>query len=234
VWLLAARRGFQPPNIHLKKHSYFFPFERFYTMTNQKLIRNRGYLPHLESINESYFITFRLTGSIPWKVLKKLEQEKQLILDTARFQNRNLSPSEVYRLRELEFKEIDRYLDQGIGDCWLAVPSIAELVVNALKFFNDDRYHLYAWCVMPNHVHTVVEPYGKYHLKNILHSWKSYTSTEANLILEREGRFWQREYYDHLIRDREELNFYINYTLMNPVNAGLCVCWQDWKWSGKF
>ena len=35
----------------------------------------------------------------------------------------------------------------------------------------------------------------------------------------------------HLIRDDEDLHRCCHYTLMNPVNAGLCVRPEDWKWS---
>jgi type I restriction enzyme R subunit/putative DNA methylase len=106
------------------------------------------------------------------------------------------------------------------------------MVVNAMKYFDGDRYHLDTWCVMPNHVHSIVEPIGGWKLANVLHSWKSYTSTEANRILTRKGNFWQREYYDRLIRNQKELQFYRNYTLTNPISAGLCTRWQDWPWSG--
>lgn len=36
-------------------------------------------------------------------------------------------------------------------------PEIAEIVAGALKHFDGERYHLHAWCVMPNHVHAIVE-----------------------------------------------------------------------------
>ena len=75
--------------------------------------------------------------------------------------------------------------------------------------------------------HTIFTPSSPHQLKDILHSWKSYTGTQANLVLGRSGRFWQREYYDHAIRDQEEFEHYVWYTLMNPVKAGLCVRWQD-------
>jgi hypothetical protein len=69
-------------------------------------------------------------------------------------------------------------------------------------------------------------------LASILHSWKSYTANEANKILHCEGEFWQREYHDHLIRDDEDFDWCIAYTVQNPVKAGLCERWEDWPWSG--
>jgi putative DNA methylase len=69
-------------------------------------------------------------------------------------------------------------------------------------------------------------------LASVLHSWKSYTAKEANRILGRSGEFWQREYYDYLVRDEEDFYRYLEYTLQNPVKAGLCERWEDWPWNG--
>jgi REP element-mobilizing transposase RayT len=90
---------------------------------------------------------------------------------------------------------------------------------------------------MPNHVHVVFKMISKNvdlhsDLAPILHSWKSFTAKRANEILRREGIFWQREYYDHVIRSDEEFGHYVNYTLQNPVKAGLCNNWTQWPWSG--
>ena len=66
---------------------------------------------------------------------------------------------------------------------------------------------------------------------NILENLKWYTALKANRLLERKGSFWQHESYDHVIRDDKELERTIEYVLMNPVKAGLCKDWRDWKWS---
>jgi len=89
--------------------------------------------------------------------------------------------------------------------------------------------------VMPNHVHVVVAPRDGHTLSGVLHSWKSYTANEANGILNRVGqRFWQPESYDHLIRDDEELYFCCEYTMNNPVAAGLCRRPEDWPYSSAY
>ena len=92
---------------------------------------------------------------------------------------------------------------------------------------------------MPNHVHVVIQPFaGKTttagtavphsELSEILHSWKSFTSKEANKLLRRSGDFWQAEYYDHLIRDESDFRHAVRYVLDNPIKAGL----RNWKWVG--
>ena len=128
-------------------------------------------------------------------------------------------------------------MDQGYGDCWLRNPPITQLVIDALKYFDRERYNLHAWCVMPNHVHVVVTVIStnieiESDLSNILHSWKSFTSHGANRILSRAGQFWQDESYDHLIRNNEDFWHCIAYTLENPVKAGLCKYWHEWPGTG--
>jgi putative DNA methylase len=67
-------------------------------------------------------------------------------------------------------------------------------------------------------------------LARIMHSLKSYTANEANKILKREGRFWQKESYDHWVRDDDELERIVNYIRANPVKAGLRDRHEDWFW----
>ncbi|HEX2121389.1 MAG TPA: transposase, partial [Thermoanaerobaculia bacterium] len=99
-----------------------------------------------------------------------------------------------------------------------------DVVARTLTFFDEERYKLFAWCVMPNHVHAVVHPIGTSTLASILHSWKSYSAKEINALLGRAGRLWQREYFDRIIRDDEDLEQTIQYVLANPVKSGLV----DW------
>ncbi len=105
---------------------------------------------------------------------------------------------------------------------------IAKVVADALRCFDAIRYRLVAWCVMPNHVHVVLERSGGNELPEILHSWKSYTAKQINKILGADGQLWETEYYDHLIRDEKDLQAQIEYIVDNPRRAGL----KDWKWVG--
>jgi putative transposase len=65
-------------------------------------------------------------------------------------------------------------------------------------------------------------------LAGIMHSLKSYTANEANKLLGRGGPFWQRESYDHWVRDEVELERIVDYIAYNPVKAGLVRQPQDW------
>ena len=123
-------------------------------------------------------------------------------------------------------ERIEAYLDAGRAACYLNNPDVAEVVATALQFFEGRRYRQFAWCVMPNHVHSVFRPLPNWPLERVLHSWKSFTSKEADKPLHRTGSFWEPEYYDHLIRSEQEFNQYVAYVASNPLKAGL----KDWRW----
>ncbi len=133
---------------------------------------------------------------------------------------------------ELYSEKIEAYLDAGRGECWLKEPRIGEMVAGALQFFDGERYDLRSWVVMPNHVHVILRPLGVHLLDQIVKSWKGFTAREANKLLTRTGSgFWSREYYDHFIRDDAEYARLADYIHDNPVKAGLCRRWEDWRWS---
>jgi REP element-mobilizing transposase RayT len=191
------------------------------------ITRHRGHLPHWEIEGGTYFVTFRLADSLPASVLASIEFERQDVVKTARAQGRNLTATEETRLAELYSKHVEAALDAGSGACHLANPKVADIVVRALQHFDGERYQLIAWCVMPNHVHVVLQLAAGQKVEKILHSWKSFSSKEANKILKRSGEFWEREYYDHLVRDAQDLERIVRYVAENPIKAGL----ENWKWS---
>jgi REP element-mobilizing transposase RayT len=172
----------------------------------------RGELPHLYKPGAHHFVTFRLADAI-------------------------VSPND----RRPPAPSNDEYTPQSIlssydppltlGTCALKDPRIATLVQDALLHVNNQRYLLIAWCIMPNHVHVVFVPYSHHPLDEILQSWKGYTARCANQILGRKGPFWERESFDHLIRNQQYLVNFVRYVEVNPVDAGLCATPKDWPYS---
>lgn len=160
-------------------------------------------------------MTFRLAGSLPKSLLKDINWEKNDILKTADYVGRGLSPSEKDHLEELHFEEVDFYLRNSTNSRWLANEKVAQVVIDALQYFDGKRYQLFAWAIMPNHIHVIVQPIDSWELSSIVHSWKSFTANTANKILNRKGTFWQSEYYDHLIRNEDDLHRCIDYTWRN-------------------
>ena len=190
--------------------------------------RSRGYLPHLESQNPIYFVTFRLADSLPREILDELRTERDAIEKASRAHT--AVPADLSRAEKLRktIQKAERFLDGGHGDCFMLDPRIAEIVAGAIRFFDGKRYRLLAWCVMPNHVHVVFSPIAGHGLAGILHSWKSFSAEKANVLLQRTGKFWQREYFDHLIRSDASLKKIVGYVKQNPEKAGL----KDWPWVG--
>ena len=195
---------------------------------------SRDHLPHLKKEGGSYFVTFRLAGTLPANVLQQLKQEREQILQHALAAKRPLTWQEQEELFRWYSARVDAYLDAGHGDCFLRKPEIGKLVADALKFFDGQRYELRAWVVMPDHVHVVVWPRPPETLSGVLHSWKSFTAKEANKVLGRAGEFWQGESYDHLIRDEDDHARCVAYTINNPLSARLCATSEEWQWSSAY
>lgn len=178
---------------------------------------SRGYIPHFDGGEIAQTVTFRLADSLPRSVLERWT------IELAHLEEKDI---------ELERRlRIESYLDKGTGDAWLKSPEVASLVQNALLYFDGQRYRLPAWVIMPNHIHVLLVPGPGRSLSSILHSWKSFTSNEANKLLGRAGEFWQEDYFDRYIRNAKHFADAIDYIENNPVKAGLCARKADWKFS---
>jgi hypothetical protein len=90
-------------------------------------IHSRGYLPHVKREGASYFVTFRLTDSLPKEVLLRFEHEHAEALRRLTAKATTEPAKEVPR--ELR-RKIERYLDQGAGECHLRRPEIADMVAD--------------------------------------------------------------------------------------------------------
>ena len=182
---------------------------------------SRGYLPHLDAPGVYQAITFRLHDSVPAHVIQRWKEELHWRADL---------PSDDPILTKLRGR-IAQYEDAGHGACWLRDQRIAALVESALLYFDGQRYRLLAWCIMPNHVHVLIETFPGYPLHNVVHSWKSFTALQANRLLGRQGSFWARDYYDRYIRNDAHLAQTIVYIEQNPVKAGLVPVAEAWPFS---
>jgi putative transposase len=191
----------------------------------------RGYLPHCDFPGLNQFVTFRLEDSMP--VSRRSEWEHFLAIED---------------IRERRTK-LEEYLDRGIGECHLRNPQVAGVAESALLHFHQVRYELLAWCVMPNHVHVLLNVWQT-PLSTLVQSWKRFSATRAMEILQLERRspnrrefnsapnrssalrsFWQREYWDTFMRNEEQERKAIRYIESNPVKAKLCRAPADAQFS---
>lgn len=204
----------------------------------------RRNLPHYHLPNATYFITFRLAGSLPQEALERAQEEYQAELLRL---ERTLSGRDLREARQQAQKahlvRIDTLLDKTIhGPRWLSRPECARLVMDCIRELEPAHYHLHAFCVMPNHVHLLIDQQGipdppprkdgrAYTALNLaLRLLKSKSGTLCNRILGRRGDFWQHESYDHVVRDEREFQRILAYIANNPVQAGLVEDWQEWPY----
>jgi REP element-mobilizing transposase RayT len=178
---------------------------------------SRGYLPHFDIGEIQQAITFRLADALPREVIIRWQQE---------LESTDSEPAqEQLRIR------IARYEDAGHGSCLLRDPAHAELVQNTLLHFDDQRYRLLEWCVMPNHVHVLIHCIKGTRIGELVKSWKIHTTRGINQMLGRQGSLWAPDYHDRYIRDLDHFNNAKAYIRNNPVKAGLCASPEDWPWS---
>jgi menaquinone-specific isochorismate synthase len=192
-------------------------------------IRQGAYLPHWTRKDGIYAIRARLADSLPQLALRKIEQERARL--KWRMEHAEEVPLGITSIKEFErlhSRKIEQFLHASYGKCWLAQDDIAGMVVSALQFHAGSQYQLIAWSIMPNHLHAVLQPLSGHDLEQVIYSFKSFTAHEANRLLGRKGSFWQKEPFDHLIRDEEDLSYWIEYILQNPEKAHL----RNWKWTG--
>ena len=206
-----AGRAFRPRTPALPGDDDLLPHKSWHS---------RGYLPHLDQPELIQFVTFRLSDSVPAEVVAAWKEELALT---------GQEPAGDPRLAELR-ERIERYSDQGHGECWLRDDRIAASVQKTLLHFDGVRYRLLAWVIMPNHVHALIETLPGFPLGGIVHSWKSFSAKQANKLLARTGPFWMEDYFDRYIRSEEHFVAATQYIEQNPVKAGLVRSADDWQW----
>jgi putative transposase len=202
-----------------------FGYKSFYT-------RN---LPHIQPLNTTLFLTFRLAGSLPKEVLTRMIDEK-LLLEKALRNDSTTSQSRFRELARRHFAMLESCLDKAaVGPTWLADDRVADIVAEALHYWDGKKYRLDAYSIMPNHVHSVFAPLTHANtpesLSSIMHSLKRNTARRANQILGRSGAFWAHESFDHYVRNHNEWLRIVKYVLQNPVKASLAKKWEDWSWN---
>jgi REP element-mobilizing transposase RayT len=125
----------------------------------------------------------------------------------------------------------DDQLDRGFGCRLLAKPANAEIVQASLLYDDGAKYALAAWCIMPTHVHVLVELRFEAPLADIVQTWKSATSHAINKNEGRKGRLWRREYFDRFMRSEDQFSNTVAYIENNLVAAQLCERTTDWPFS---
>jgi len=169
--------------------------------------RSRGHLPHCDERGLVQHVVFGLADAMPKSVPGDL-------IDPAG-----------------RADWADRELDRGLGSRLLANAAHAAEVERCLLHGDAEDYALAAWCVMPTHVHVVVEQFDHYSLADMVQAWKSVTARTINASERRRGAVWRREYFDRFMRSEEQYAWTVAYVENNPVVAGLAETPESWLYS---
>lgn len=91
----------------------------------------------------------------------------------------------------------------------------------------EDRIASLAWVIMPEHVHWLLE-LKQGSLSRCLQAFKSRLARAANTAMSRSGSVWQPGFYDHRVREDEDLLVQARYLVDNPVRRGLVSRIEDY------
>ena len=119
---------------------------------------------------------------------------------------------------------------QIVNDAWYDLPK------------HYPHVELDTFCIMPNHVHAIIvlndygmgesasgnmpipnssktHPYVRHPLSEIVRAFKSFSARRINSLRNTQGiPVWQRNYYEHIIRNQEDYLSKSSYILDNPLN----------------
>jgi putative transposase len=77
---------------------------------------------------------------------------------------------------------------------------------------------------MPDHVHLLINfPPSALSIQRVISSWKDWTAKNCDIV-------WQRDFFEHRIRQDESYREKADYILANPVRAGLVDRAEDWPY----
>ncbi|MCB1217127.1 transposase [bacterium] len=172
-----------------------------------------GNLPHLDLPGAVQFLSIVMADAAPKK--------QQIRRISSEFQ----SGIEIIHA-------IDCEVDGNSGSCLLKHEHYASCVVDSIfRTSTDGQHNPLAWVIMPNHLHLLTRVNQESDIGRIVNRLKSGSATSINRLRGSSGKFWQRGYFDRMIRSDDQLWRTIDYIHNNPVEAGLVSDPQHWKMS---
>jgi REP element-mobilizing transposase RayT len=120
-------------------------------------------------------------------------------------------------------------------------PNERGLVLQSILYGHErNHYELYAACIMPDHVHLLLEPQIKeqddqgrtifWALSDILHGIKSSSAHRINKVRGTSGAVWEKESFDRLVRSEADLHEKFRYICRNPWDSGVADPNEDYLW----
>ena len=107
----------------------------------------------------------------------------------------------------------------------LARSEIAVPLLDSVRFRNEQFiWFAYLFLVMPDHIHALLSfPPSQDTLQKTVSSWKRWTARQWGIV-------WQRDFFEHRLRDDESWREKADYILANPVRKGLVKASEEWQY----
>jgi REP element-mobilizing transposase RayT len=206
---------------------------------------HRRHLPHFQQPGQAYFVTWCIKDAVPPKALESYTIQLKQISSAIDIAKTNKADDKIISDLKIEFSKVRKKYIKAYDDLLhlqtkfvvdLSKEENTQIVINALCFWEGKRIENYAICVMSNHVHWVFNVFERdvnddpVYIQEILQSVKRFSANQINKLENRTGTLWHNESFDTTIRNDLHLYNAINYTIENPVSAGLVKNW--WKWKG--
>jgi putative transposase len=110
-------------------------------------------------------------------------------------------------------------------------PQMVELLRSTLRTVKElHPFTMLAYVFLPDHFHILIQPTGESNFSQIMHSLKpNFTKAYKGFTGRTESlKFWQKRFWDHIIRDERDLENHLHYIHYNPVKHGLVADPRDW------
>jgi len=106
----------------------------------------------------------------------------------------------------------------------LTLPHIASNIHKSmLECQIQGKWWIHLLILMPDHLHTIISFARDIPMARAISDWKRYAASNLGII-------WQRDFFDHRLRNRNELTEKWNYVLENPVRKGLVTKSNAWPY----
>ena len=115
----------------------------------------------------------------------------------------------------------DRRYYEATGDSAPLAKAAKTIVETAKMRHAKGDWRIGILTVMPDYVHLIARN-GAMPIKRVVTALKRYSARIC-------GIRWQRDFFDHRIRDADDLRNKADYIRMNPVAKGLCAKAEDWQ-----
>jgi len=217
--------------------------------------------PHLNPLDATFFVTFRLADSIPKSAVREYKAkrawlEDQILRVEAMCDVHDTSVVEEWynRIEKLErewFIKSEAILhSEDFGPTWMRDERVADKVAENLQRLDGLDYRLDAFSIMSNHVHTVFKPLDDGN--SITERWDEHgelviepnEAALAQILFSLKGRSAREcnlilerrgSFWEHESVDhvirRGKFDKTVRYVLNNPVKVGLVRTWEDWRWN---